>query len=111
MRVFLIAFIIMATVAAASAAPAARMTEACRLIYPQVGTSKSILWSGVNGTRAVVLGLGGDRVECLFAEGGGDVPSLATLQVVAPGGGVSAYAGKRLAEWNKLIGEHFSAAR
>ena len=107
MRAALVA-LFMAIPASASAASVDRMTEACRLIYPEVGSSKSVIWSGLNGTRVVVLGLDGDRLECLFAEGG-EVPVLAALQTVTPGGSVAAYAGKRLAEWNTLIGGHFAA--
>ncbi|HVW92460.1 MAG TPA: hypothetical protein VHB74_07615 [Devosia sp.] len=93
----------------AVAAPADGFTEACRLVYPQVGSSKSIIWAGTNGNRTVVLGLDGDRLECVFADGG-TAPTLSSLQVVGPAGGVAAYAGRRLAEWNKLIGEHFGTA-
>lgn len=91
------------------AAPADSFAEACRLVYPQVGSSKSIIWSGTNGSRAVVLGLDGDRLECVFADGGA-VPTLSSLQVVTAKGAVAAYAGKRLADWNKLIAQHFGTA-
>lgn len=110
MRALLLAMPLLAsTVALAVAAPADSFTEACRLVYPQVGSSKSIIWAGTNGDRTVVLGLDGDRLECVFTDGAA-VPTLSSLQVVTPGGGVAAYAGKRLAEWNKLIIQHFGTA-
>ena len=61
-----------------------------------------------NGNRIVLLGVKGDRFECLFGNDQKPVPELISVETTAPDKSVTVLTGKTLGKLNALIAQQLS---
>lgn len=96
---------------AQAASPLDRLTEACGVAYHQsIKPPEAVVWTGHNGNRVVILGVSGDRFECLFEPADKPAPQLLTIETTAADKSVTILTGKPLEKTNALIRDHFSQA-
>jgi hypothetical protein len=85
------------------------LTEACGIAFHQsVKPLEAAVWTGHNGNRVVILGIKGDRFECLFEANDKPAPQLLTIETTAADKSVTIETGKSLEKLNTLIRQHFS---
>jgi hypothetical protein len=94
----------------ALAAPALDpMTEACGIAFHEnIKPIEAVVWTGRNGNRVVILGVKGNRFECLFEPGDKPIPQLLTIETTATDKSVTIQTGKPLEKLNAQIRQHFS---
>jgi hypothetical protein len=94
---------------ALAAPPLDPMTEACGIAFHEtIKPLEAVVWTGRNGNRVVILGVKGDRFECLFEGGDNPVPKLLTVETTATDKSVTIQTGKPLEKLNDLVRQHFS---
>ena len=92
--------------AAASLDP---LTDACGVAYHQsTKPPEAVVWASRNGNRIVLLGVKGDRFECLFGNDQKPVPELISVETTAPDKSVTVLTGKTLGKLNALIAQQLS---
>jgi hypothetical protein len=94
---------------ALAAPPLDPMTEACGIAFHEnIKPIETVVWTGRNGNRVVILGVKGTRFECLFEAGDKPVPHLLTIETTATDKSVTILTGKPLEKFNAQIRQHFS---
>jgi hypothetical protein len=94
---------------ALAGSPLDPMTEACGIAFHEnIKPPEAVVWTGRNGNRVVILGVKGNRFECLFEPGDKPVPQLLTVETTATDKSVTIQTGKPLEKLNAQIREHFS---
>ena len=92
-----------------AAPPLDPMTEACGIAFHEnIKPIEAVVWTGRNGNRVVILGVKGNRFECLFEPGDKPIPQLLTIETTATDKSVTILTGKPLEKLNAQIRQHFS---
>ena len=85
------------------------LIEACGIAFHEnIKPIEAVVWTGRNGNRVVILGVKGDRFECLFEAGDQPAPHLLTIETTATDKSVTILTGKSIEKLNTLIRQHFS---
>jgi hypothetical protein len=96
---------------AVAAAPLDPLTDACGVAYHQsTKPPEAVVWTGHNGNRVVLLGVKGDRFECLFGNDDKAVPELLSVETTDPDKSVTVLTGRTLGKLNAIIAQQFSAS-
>ena len=92
-------------VSPAGAAPAPDLlTRACGIVYhASITPPEAVVWATANGNRIVILGVKGDRFECLFDGADKTTPRLLTVETTGADKSVTVLTGKKLDALNQLI--------